>query len=30
MPFDRLARLGRVDLSDGRGGGHHQESGSQQ
>jgi hypothetical protein len=27
VPLDRLAGLGRVDLADARGGGHHQESG---
>jgi hypothetical protein len=30
VPLDRLAGLGRVDLADARGGGHHQESGDQQ
>jgi hypothetical protein len=30
MPLDRLARLGRADLADGRGGGHRQKSDNQQ
>ena len=29
MPLDRLARLGRVDLTGARGGGHHEESDKQ-